>query len=67
MLVRYALTLIVIALLLTNPAWMLLVYWGGFPLTWLQLFGILTLLQYSLAAQQQFHKIDFFAKSNPSI
>jgi hypothetical protein len=43
---------------------MLLVYWGGFQLTWLQLFTILALLQYSLAAQQQFHKIDFFAKSN---
>jgi hypothetical protein len=46
---------------------MLLVYWGGFQLTWLQLFGILALLQYSLAAQQQFHKIDFFNNRNAEI
>ena len=66
-LVRYNCALILVALALTNPAWILLVYWGGLQLTWLQLFGILALLQYSLATQQQFHKIDFFAKSNAKI
>jgi hypothetical protein len=67
MLVRYNCALIAIAAILTNPAWVLLVYLGSLNLTWLQLFGSLVILQFSLAAQQQFHKIDFLQKSNPNI
>jgi len=63
LLVRHTLALMLIAAILTNPLWLLLLT-TQLSVTWLQVFGLTIILQFNLAAAQQFQKINYFSKGN---